>query len=86
MVPPSQECNCSFARQIDERALRSETISGTLPDQFRKFIIVYGQNRVRIVDTKATDKISLVETFRRELGEDVRSKEINFVGGIMDAR
>jgi hypothetical protein len=83
VVQPNQECNCSFARQIDERALRSGSNPSeeVLLTSFQKFVAVYGQNRVQILKTEAKDKISLVDAVRRELGEDVRSKEINFVGG-----
>jgi hypothetical protein len=83
IVHPDQECNCSFARQIDERALRSESHSGdeSLPNPLRKFVVVYGQSRVQIFETEATDKISIVEVVRQELGDTVKSKEINFVGG-----
>lgn len=83
IVSPSQECNCSFARQIDERALRSESNPGnkSLPNPLRRFIVVHGQSRVQIFETEATDKISLVEVVRQELGEAVRSKEMNFIGG-----
>lgn len=87
VVQPSQECNCSFARQIDERALRTEAHphpGGPAENDMSpllKFIVVYGQNRVQIVETQAADKISLVEAVRQELGGEVRSKEINFIGG-----
>jgi hypothetical protein len=80
----SQECNCSFARQIDERALQSETLN---PEEnvhhspVLKFVVVHGQNQVKILETETADKISLVEAVRAELGGVVRSKEINFVGG-----
>jgi hypothetical protein len=81
----SQECNCSFARQIDERALRNDTrsqeLEGYFPNLGQKFIVVYGQNRVKILVTPAADKISLVEAVRGELRGDVRNKEINFIGG-----
>jgi hypothetical protein len=88
ITQPSQECNCSFARQIDERALRSEAhpqsggsaeIDASPP---LKFIVVYGQNRVQIVETQAADKISLVEAVRQDLGAAINSKEIKFIGGM----
>lgn len=81
----SEECNCSFARQIDERALRNDTrsqeLEGYSPNPARKIIVVYGQSRVKIFETEATDKISLVEAVRGDLRGDFRNKEINFIGG-----
>ncbi|KAE9366198.1 hypothetical protein N431DRAFT_549163 [Stipitochalara longipes BDJ] len=85
IAQPSQECNCSFARQIDERALRSDTSSQNpgeiVPGSELKFILVYGQSQVKILKTETTAKTSLIEAVRAELGGDGRSKETSFVGG-----
>jgi hypothetical protein len=55
IVRPSEECNCSFARQIDERALRNEAHPSNpvenLANPLLKFIVVHGQNRVQVSPT-----------------------------------
>jgi hypothetical protein len=51
VVQHSEECNCSFARQIDERALRNDAhprkLDENLANPLLKFIVVHGQNRVQ---------------------------------------
>jgi len=86
IVQPSQECNCSFARQIDERALRSTTSTQSIEEIATSsgfnFILVYGQSRVKILQSVPTDGLSLLEAAQAELGRDIRNKEVSFVGGI----
>ena len=87
LIQTSQECNCSFARQIDERALRNESHSreaaNDTPTHPSSVIIVHGKNQVRILKTEAVDQPSLLETVRHDLGGDVVSKKISFIGGTL---
>jgi hypothetical protein len=84
-VRDAADCNCSFARQIEERALRrgsnSEATIAQNDNSSIKFILVHGRNQVRIMETASADKSSLKEKVIEELGEAITSKEMMFVGG-----
>jgi len=85
-VQPGAECNCSFARQIDERALLNEAISQDTENKSSsstlKFIVVHGNSQVCILETEAVDRSSLLENVRQSLGV-FGPKEIGFIGGAL---
>jgi len=81
-VRDTAECNCSFARQIEERALRNEVHSGAtenLHDSL-KFIVVHGRNQVQIMEISVATKSSITEKVYEELGT-LDLKEVILVGG-----
>jgi hypothetical protein len=83
-----QECNCSFARQIDERALRNEVRAqgeqDSIPSSTTYFIVVQGKNNVHIMETDGRDKSSLLNQVRDQLGGDIDSKEVAYIGGALE--
>jgi len=83
---PSAECNCSFARQIDERAVlnvaNSHGTQTNSPSSPLKFIVVHGNNSVHVLDTEAVDQESLSENVQQSLGI-FGPKEFSFIGGVL---
>jgi hypothetical protein len=82
-----QECNCSFARQINERGLMNEAsplgTDNNLLNPTSKFVIVYGRSKVHLLETESADKSSILETVHQGLGYDIASKNISFIGGTL---
>ena len=84
-VRDAAECNCAFATQIEQRALRNQAqpdATENQDDSF-EFIVVYGRNQVQIMKTSVSEKSSLTESVLEELGEDTILKEITFFGGTL---
>lgn len=81
----SQECNCSLARQISERALltqlRPRDGGDSLSEPIGKPIVVHGRNSVVVLDTDHVEKSHLITKVVEELGGEVESREITFIGG-----
>jgi ABC-type uncharacterized transport system substrate-binding protein len=89
-IQDCRECNCSLARQIDERALknRNDVDGETQGDQHdpqgstNEFIVVHGKSNVHIMEAEAPNVPSIMKQLREVLG-DIDSKEITFVGGTL---
>jgi hypothetical protein len=87
-VPVSTECNCSFATLIGERAIlgggQSEAAAHQDGPPF-KLVLVRDWNKVSIIETLSSDKLSLRRKVMQEIGEEAASKEINLIGGTRNA-
>ncbi|KAF4633485.1 hypothetical protein G7Y89_g4628 [Cudoniella acicularis] len=81
-VYEDQECNCSFSRQIRERGImRSEEEDSSGSDTSKVFV-VHGRNQVRILNTTAKNKPSIMDAAIAALGaEYVSDKNASFISG-----
>ncbi|KAH7403530.1 hypothetical protein BKA64DRAFT_669265 [Cadophora sp. MPI-SDFR-AT-0126] len=83
----SQECNCSLARQINERALltqlRPRDGGDSLSEPIGKLVVVHGRSVVKVLDTDHVEKSQLIAKVVEELGGEIESREITFTGGTL---
>ena len=76
-IQVDEECNCSFARQIDERG--GISAASNLSGAAFKVVVVHGRNKVQILDVEDGKKSSITEMVHRELGDETGSKKTTFM-------
>lgn len=87
IIQDCRECNCSLARQIEERALKNgnvdrQTHGDAIDPQgyTNEFIVVHGKSNVQIMEAEAANVLSIMRKVKEVLG-DIDSKKLTFVGG-----
>lgn len=78
------ECNCSFARVINDRGLLNEQNNEEkASNSTLKFVVVYGRNNVVCLETEVATQPSILQVVHAKLGEVISNKIIIAIGGVL---
>lgn len=75
------ECNCSFARHIDERGGLNQPDVETL-QAMTSLIVVHGKNKVTCLQTPNNSKALLLDQVRIQLPRQTFGKKVLVIGGV----